>query len=420
MDSNAIFVYGFNKAYSSINVLLVFGLYLIIIIFYLIFIKTNRISFVLFLSLLLYHTFISLFQYYKGGISDSIAYYNSAASASRFTYDIFSSYDLGFMQALLFPLIHYFKLTFLSCNILFNLFGFGGLIVLYLAILDYLKLEDGKGTYIPYLLFFPSFSFWTGFAGKDAILFFSLGLFIYSIVNINKRMLFAIFALGLMLQVRPYMCIIVSLSVLMAVFSAKDSSFIAKVILIFAMTGFLLLGRNFFIEKQNIDIANIYESQKGIESTQGAWGGGSDTAISNYNIPGKLFTFLYRPLFFDAHSLMMVVSSFENLFLLIISICFLKPNIYKVILSEKSFFTKFNLYYFFIATTILSYANSNLGTIARKRIMVTISLIVLVSIYYHRRKTFSLNVQPQIRQYVTMSDFQNKCEALSKKRSILP
>lgn len=393
-------VFDINRAYAAPNYLLVFFLYLAILLIYIILDRNNKIGLGLFVSLLIYHTFMSLFQSYTGGIPDAIGYYNTAANADRFTYNIFGGYDLVFMQTLLFPLIHYFKLTFLSCNLIFNLFGFAGLILFYYSLLDYLNLENGKGTYLPYLLFLPSFSFWTAFAGKDAILFFCLGLFLYSLANIKKRFILAIIALLLMLHVRPYMCIIVCLSFIMANSFNKESNLIFKVILIFAAIGLLLLGRTFYMEKQNIDITNIDQSQKAIESSQGAWGGGSDTHISNYNVPGKILTFLYRPLFIDAHSLMMVISSFENLLLLIISLCFIKVKFYKTILGDKSLYGKFNFYYFIIATTLLAYTNANLGTIVRKRIMVSISLVALVVIYYYKQKTLALNIRPQINQQV--------------------
>ena len=122
MDSNAIFVYGFNKAYSSINLLFVLCLYLTVIISYLIFNKNNRISLSLYVLLLAYHTIISIIVYYNVWVADSILYYNMAASDKFVLYNIIEHYDIAFIYALLSLLIHKLNLTFLSCTLIFNLF----------------------------------------------------------------------------------------------------------------------------------------------------------------------------------------------------------------------------------------------------------------------------------------------------------
>lgn len=399
VDANAVFVYGFNKGYILSNSLVIFLIYICFIMIFFMSSKRKKIGMPLFILLFGYHTTLAMLMYYNG-IADSIGYYNVAASSTKLTISILGKYDIFFMYALLFPLIHFLKLTYLSCTLIFNLLGFGGLIFFYLALLDYLQLENGKGTYLPYLLFFPSLSVWTGFAGKDAISFFALCLFLYALVNIKKRLLFAIVALVLLIHVRPYMFIIFSLAFLLAVVFSKDTNLFLKTILVIAAIGLLFVGQNIFAEKQNIDLTNVEQSQKLLESSQGAWGGGSDIDISNYNILLKILSFLYRPLFIDAHSIMMFLSSTENLILLIISLCFFKPKFYKIIFADKTLFAKFNFFYFIIATILLSHVNANLGTIVRKRIMVTISMMALMAIYYYKEQIILLSFEPEIRQTV--------------------
>ncbi len=380
MDYFALRAFSFNKEYALTNIGIIFLIYFLYILLFLISDKRKQVGVGLFLALLCYHTAISMYFY---GIADSIGYYNVASSMGSLT-SYWGNYDIAFMYSILFVLIHYLKLTFLSCTLIFNLMGFSGLIFFYLALLDYFKMETGKDKYLKYFLFFPTLSVWTGFAGKDAIVFLAIGMILYSLVNIKKRALFCIVALILLLHVRPYMFLIVVVAFLLASIFSKGSSLVTKTVLLAFSIGLLVLGHNIFLEKQHIDVTNIGQTEEFIEASQGAWGGGSDVDISNYNILFKVLTFLYRPFFVDVHSLMMLFSSIENLMLLIMTLCFFRPRFYKVIFAEKSLFGRFNLFFFIVATILLASATANLGTMERKKIVVTLSMISLATIYYNK------------------------------------
>jgi hypothetical protein len=383
MDANAIFVYALNKQYllnNLVGLLLIFSFGILFFIF-------NKYHYKMKLSifwlLMIYHTVFSIY-WYKIGVADSIGYYNAAA-AYKMKFTIFGGFDVFFMWALFYPLIQLFKFTFFTTTMLFNMIGFYGLIFLYLALYDYLKLEKENTKYLNYLIFLPSFTVWTGFAGKDALIFFSLGLFLYSLVNIKNKFLLAAFALLIMIHVRPYIFLIAAVALLLGITFSKNVNAVLKGFLVLIAVALLVVGIKFVKSEQKIDVTNLNQASQFIVGQQGRWGGGSDVDISNYNIVFKIITFLYRPLFFDARSLIMVLSSFENLILLIFSLCFLKPNFYKQIFSQKTLFIKFNFFFFMIATVALAYANANLGTIARKKIMVLISMLSLVIFYYSQK-----------------------------------
>jgi hypothetical protein len=382
MDPTLIHVYGFNKEYVISNLGIVSLVYLLFTLLFLISGKRKKVGVGLFLGLLCYHTALSMFMYHFG-VADSIGYYN-AGSYMTYEKTYWGNYDVGFMYSLLFMLIHYLKFTFLSCTLIFNLVGFSGLIFFYLALLDYFKMETGKGSYLRYFLLFPSLSIWTGFAGKDALSFLALGMVSYALINIKRRALYAIFALILLIHVRPYMFLIVTVSFLLAIIFSKGYSLLTKTVLLSVALGLIIAGHNIFMEKQGIDVANLQKTQEFIEGAQGVWGGGSDIDISKYNIVLKILSFLYRPFFFDVHNFMMLLSSIENLILLIVTLCLFRPSFYKTLFADKSLFGRFNLFFFIVGTILLASANANLGTIVRKKVMVTFSMLTLAAIYYNR------------------------------------
>ena len=390
MDANAIFVYNYNHHYFLINLVAIFLIFLGGILFFIINKYHNKMGMKIFFLLLIFHTIFSIY-WYKIGVADSIGYYNTAAS-STMKFTIFGGFDVFFIWALFYPLIHVLKFTFFTTTMLFNMIGFYGLIFLYLALYDYLKLEKENTKYLNYLIFLPSFSVWTGFAGKDSLIFFALSLLLYSLTNIKKRFLWAALALLLMIHVRPYMFLIASVAILLGITFSKDINKVLKGFLVLIAIALLVIGIKLVHSEQKIDVTNLEQTSNFVEGQQSPWGGGSDVNISKYNIVFKIFTFLYRPFFFDARSPIMLFSSIENLLLLIISLCFLKPTFYKNIFSEKTLFNKFNLFFFILGTVALSYANANLGTIVRKKIMVLISMISLVTIYYYKNSSSAQTV----------------------------
>jgi hypothetical protein len=106
---------------------------------------------------------------------------------------------------------------------------------------------------------------------------------------------------------------------------------------------------------------------------------GSAIDISNYSMPMKIFTFLFRPLFFDAGNIFGLVVSFENLFYLSLLIPILRwrtlGRIMTMPMNLKAAFFILSSTAFFMSSSL-----SNLGIIVRQKNMVMF-MFVLMTLY---------------------------------------
>ncbi len=131
------------------------------------------------------------------------------------------------------------------------------------------------------------------------------------------------------------------------------------------------------------------------------WGGGSDIDISGYNKFFKAFTFLYRPLFYDAKNIQMVASSIENAIYLVLTIMMLTPRFLKFILKQKSPLIRFCVFYTMIGTIIFSNASTNLGTATRLKTMVIITFLLLFLIIMAKRKEIVAGTPVHLEKYLS-------------------
>jgi hypothetical protein len=104
---------------------------------------------------------------------------------------------------------------------------------------------------------------------------------------------------------------------------------------------------------------------------------GSSVDISSYPLPLKIFTFLFRPLFFDASGILGLVASAENLILFILTFKFFKLNPFKMFKKGPMLFK--NMMIFLIMGSIsFSLILGNLGIMLRQKNMFMPSLIFII------------------------------------------
>ncbi|PSD34693.1 hypothetical protein C7E21_15220, partial [Acinetobacter radioresistens] len=92
-------------------------------------------------------------------------------------------------------------LSYLNVSLIFNIFGVLGLVFLYLTLKEFLKKLPWYWTL---LLFLPSMSFWSAGLGKDAVSFFSVCLFLYTIISNKKLYILLPISFFFMFMVRPH------------------------------------------------------------------------------------------------------------------------------------------------------------------------------------------------------------------------
>ena len=125
---------------------------------------------------------------------------------------------------------------------------------------------------------------------------------------------------------------------------------------------------------------------------------GIDT--SNYPLILKLLTFWFRPLFFDAPSVIGIVVSFENLLYLYLTLKLLDRNFFAVIKSAPGL-VKSSAVIFLATSFALSGTLSNLGIIIRQKSMVIYFLLFLILAFMDYKQTTRLAKKTVPRRNIT-------------------
>lgn len=272
-------------------------------------------------------------------------------------------------------------LSYLEGTMLYVFIGFIGLLFFYFIALETIPYNmKYRGVYLfPLLFFLPNLHFWSVAVGKDTLLFFCIGAFAYSIMKVNKRYILLLFSLILSFFIRPHVTLFLVIGFGFAYLLGKNVSKAQRIIISIALLGSSLIMLPIVMDYVKIDDLSMSSiEQFSNEKAQGlSKGAGSAIDMSSYPYPLKIFTFLYRPLFFDANGVAALIISFENLLLLILSICVIRKQPIKTF--KEAPLVLQGLFIFLIVGTLAFCASmSNLGIIIRMRNMFLPGLILYI------------------------------------------
>jgi hypothetical protein len=338
--------------------------------------KNNNTKKKMVLGLYAWHTFFSLIYMYFSLVSgaDSIDYYQ-AALQSNIEFDFGTKFIVYFSHIFVF----YFSLSYMGLFMIFNFFGSVGLLLFYASLKSITIYSSKKIKRLAFVIaFLPSVSFWSSAIGKDSISFLAINLALWSTLNLDKRKLLMALSIILLLLVRPHMAGMIVIALSISIFIGSKNIGVTKKIFI----SFLILPVAFVLipfagKYAGVnDVTNIAEVSSYIEGRQGAnMGGGSSLDITNMSPPVKAFTFLFRPLPYEAHSIISLLSSLDNLILLglfIYGIRFIRTKQQGI--SNHTFLWL----YVIISTFLLSSMTANLGIAVRQKWMIMPMLIYLL------------------------------------------
>jgi hypothetical protein len=341
----------------------------------------------LLIKLLYYHILLGLlFGLYVtifGG--DSIGYWRSPARfmASGESWFVLHKTGTPFVYFLTYPFSQVLGLSFWAGTILFSIIGFLGFICIFILIVKYIgkdqKIFEVK--LFPIVLFLPNMHFWSGGIGKDTIMFFALSLFIFALTNPVRNILLIILSFYLAYFVRPHIALLmlVGLGGSMLI-STKGISFALRIFfLVVAIYSFVVISPAVF-EFIKIDAEEINEFSdismmraKNLSRSQT----GSAIDISNYSIGMKIFTFLFRPLFFDLPTFFGFLISVENLFYLVLASALIKfRNLGRLL--QMPAFLKASFIVLAATAFFMSSSLGNLGIIIRQKNMVMFMFLLVI------------------------------------------
>jgi len=368
-----------NNKYFFANFTFLLVLFLIAFLLTYLFRKEGNLK--LFILLLMYHTGLSVFYYFfqPWPPLDTANYYITAITTANMHY--LSHVGRDYVSLILYPFVKYTHLSFFSGFMFFNVIGFIGLLFYYITLKVLTGGNDKAGKFLNIVIFLPGLSYWTAPISKESIIFLGITLILYALIKLNKRVVY--FSLGCLTIafIRPHIFVMIIVALLVAMVFCAKTKLIQKLIFIPLLLILMVPAYSLLLQRTELETINLETAQEFVEERGVNWGGGSGVDIQHYNPVFKLFTYLYRPLFVDVHSVPMALASFENLFYLIISLQMLSFKFIKFIKNEKDLFLSFNLLFFLIGAVLMSHTEGNLGTAVRHKTMIMPSLVALFLIY---------------------------------------
>ena len=328
-------------------------------------------------SLYVYHTlFFGVYYLYAlGNPSDSVLYYSVAEQTGAEWPTLFRS-GTDFISFLAVPMV-YFKLPYSAVMLIYSWMGYIGFVYAYLFFKENISVDVkifGQLDFLTLLLFLPNMHFWTVSLGKGAVIFMGLMLFTYAIGFPKRRILLLVLGAFLIYMVRPHVMLFVLVGVILGLWTGKDKqmSVGVKVLTVLVAVVFLYFAWESIIAVANLENSEdlLTDFEKFTQSrSEGLADSGSGVNMNNYPLPLKLFTFWFRPLFWDSPGILGLFSSIENLLYLYIfyQIC---NRRFITFIRRSPYLVKMSAIVFLLSSFALTFVMSNLGIIIRQKSMV--------------------------------------------------
>jgi hypothetical protein len=227
-----------------------------------------------------------------------------------------------FIVFLAYPFVTFLHLSYESLMLLFSFIGFEGILFFYLAARENIYNLPTKYfglTVLELLFLMPNCHFWSSSLGKGSVMTFAIGLLFFGVSRFQKRIIPILIGAYNIYMIRVH----ILLAVLMglgagSLFSFGKLKWYFKVMIIGLSIGGAAFVMDDVLKMSGTESINILDDNATV-SRRATELGKSNTGvdISNYNQAMKLFTFIFRPLFFDAPNFMGIITSFEDVIYLI-------------------------------------------------------------------------------------------------------
>lgn len=320
---------------------------------------------------------------------DAVAYYLESNSGNLGFY--FGTSALRLFTSLF---TYYAGMSFLGVSLFFNLIGTVGLLAFYGSLR---VVVEGHGLWARRLalliVLLPSVNFWSSAIGKDSVTFMCVGLVLWASMEFQRRYLAIFISIAIVFVIRPHMAGFMTLAFCLML--AANSQISMRYRLFLGVAGsvaaiFMVpLVLHYVGLSGQPDLADVaaYLDQR---QTYNLTGGGA-IDISSMSLPVKMFTYLFRPLPFEAHSLFQLASSIDNVLLLLVFIL-AAPQLIKLRIGRYLKCRTFLWSYSLVSWVVLAYATANMGISARQKWMFLpmFLLLFMSEIGARRKRCFTL------------------------------
>lgn len=301
--------------------------------------------------------------------NDALKYYNTAVESANW-FDLFSVGGF-FVSFLIYPLVK-LKVTIEVLFLLFSAISFKGFLE-YFKLLN-LSILNSKYLFLICFFLIPSIHFWTGFLGKEALLFLLM-------VVLLKQLKYKVFdwsfivSFLLIFLIRPHVFFMILIAFTVVLLLEKGvSKVLKKSILLISTVSFLIFIPIFFMYFLKInmfDLDAIQEAFLGL-ARHSELNGNSKIDILNTSIFTRIGYLLFMPLpfLYDIKNSFQWMAAFENVYyiaVLIFTIRYFIKERFKF--SDFKMDQKFALISGFLLIILFGSYLYNLGLGNRMRVM---------------------------------------------------
>ncbi len=283
---------------------------------------------------------------------------------------------------------YFLELSYFNCFLIFNFIGTIGILFFCLAIKD-LKKYDKKndGYLIAAIIFLPTMHFWSSAIGKDAISFLSVCIFVWASLNLKDRTFYIFLSILLIFLVRPHIASIMLASLILSLLFYSKIEIRLKFVYLITLSicslflsnyAFRYVGMPDFITyfpfKINFEILFDFIAKRELANITQTGG----IEISSMGPLMKIFTYLYRPLPYEAKNFYQLIVSLENIFLIFCTIVGFLGIFYK---NEKNDFSNQSkliiVIFIILSVIILGFTSANFGVNSRQKWMIFPAILLL-------------------------------------------
>jgi hypothetical protein len=268
-------------------------------------------------------------------------------------------------------------ISYLDAFLAFQLFGQLALSLLNETLGTVLGSQYSRFRYWSWLcVLLPGMSFWSCAIGKDGLMMLSVCLTLFASLALRARLAYMAAGFIIAVIIRPHIAAAILISAVLSVITQSKERLVWRVglmlILVVAVLAFIPIFEQ-YLQLDTLDFSVVSQSLDA--RSQFNMNAASSVNISSYPLPLKLFTFLFRPLFFDMSGVLGLAASLENFCLLsMIGYCLTKGrNVSRLLANDDR---RYAIFIFAISTLVLSVATSNLGLAERQKTMVLPALFL--------------------------------------------
>ena len=323
--------------------------------------------------------------------SDSKNYFERPQLEGWGWFDFFGT-STTFIDFMSWPFINILHFNYEMMMVLFAWFGYLGFLFAYLFFRENIPIKVKVFNNIDFLtliLFLPNMHFWTASLGKGSAIFMGLMMFMYAMKVPKKRLGILIFSSIIIYFIRPHVFLFMAVGVVLGYMTGREKvSFTKKLLIYVGMIGGLYFAQDAILGMAGLGGSeNLVEDFEDFSDTRGGElaKSGSGVDMASYPLPLKLFTFWFRPLFFDAPGILGLIVSVENLVYFLLFFKMLKKDFIKFI-RKSPILVKLSLTVFFLSSLALTFVMSNLGIIMRQKSMVMYFLFFVIYYYLAEKK----------------------------------